>query len=129
MDVLFEIVRQFLFRDTADGGIFIIHGDVLQVVEVAEYADLAELRHAGQQGKADVGVFALQHAVEGLQLLAVGGQQFFVFECLQQGLVILVYQDHDVSPVLFGCFPDDASETEGGGSLLGRGLKLGFPLA
>ena len=42
------------------------HGNVHQVVKVAEHADLTELAHARQQGKAYVGISTLQHAIESL---------------------------------------------------------------
>ena len=58
---LLEIFMYLCLRYAADVDITLVHGNVLQVVEVAEHAHLAELCHAREQGEADIAVLCLQH--------------------------------------------------------------------
>ena len=81
-DVFLEIAMQFAFRNAAYAGKPVVDGDVHQIVQVAEHADLAELCHPCQQGKAEVFVTTLQHTVEGFQCVAVVGEQGFVADGL-----------------------------------------------
>ena len=96
-DVLLEVSEQFFFRNAAQTGKSFVDRDVHQVVQVAEHAHLAELGYSGQQGKLDVAVATLHHAVEGFQRVAVVGQQRFVADGLKHGFIVLVDEDDYVS--------------------------------
>ena len=100
-DVFGETSIKFFFRNPANRCKFIIQRNVVQVIQVAENAHFAELRHSGQQREADVGVLAFQYTVEGFQLASVFILQRFVANGLQQGLVVFVHQDDDIPPALF----------------------------
>ena len=67
-----QIGMYLFFCDAAYLDVPIIHRQVHEVVEVAEYAYLAELGHAGQERQADIPVHALQNAVKRFQYRAVG---------------------------------------------------------
>ena len=67
MDVLIEMRTQLRFRDAANGGVRLPHGYIVQIVEVAEHAYLAELGHTCEQGEADGPIHGLQYAVEGFE--------------------------------------------------------------
>ena len=71
-----------MFSNTAEIIVSLLQGDVFQIVQVAEHADLAELCHPCQQSKAEVFVTTLQHTVEGFQCVAVVGEQGFVADGL-----------------------------------------------
>ena len=73
------------------------HGNVLQIVEVAEHAYLAKPGNTRQHGQAQVTVGTLKHTVEGLQGIAELRLQFLVPYGLQHGLVIFVHQYHHIS--------------------------------
>ena len=94
-------LSDFLFGETADVGVGVVERDVLQVVQVAEDADVRELGHAGEEGEADVLVAGLEVGIETLEDIAELGQQRFVVNGLQQWLVVLVHQDDHLFPFLF----------------------------
>lgn len=104
-------IYQFLFRNAAQGGVFGPGADVLQLVQVAEHADLRKLGDTRQEDEAKVAVGTFQHTVEGFQGAAVLLQQLFVEDGLEQGLVVFVNQDHDSLAGLFVSTPDDAFKT------------------
>ena len=51
-----HLCPHFLFRDATDGGVFLVHADVVDIVQLAEDAQLGELGDAGQEDEAQVGV-------------------------------------------------------------------------
>ena len=55
-NILGQIAPDLLLRQSADVIVSRIHGDVVKVVQIAEHADLAELRDSGQEGKLYVSV-------------------------------------------------------------------------
>ena len=106
-DLGVEHVVDFLAGNAAYSGVGFQHRDVLQVVQVAEHADLRELRHAGEEGQLDVAVLRLADRVEGLQRVAVFLLQRGIVECLKQGLVVFVHEDgHAVARLLAGPLHD-----------------------
>ena len=56
MNVFLKIRMDFLLADAADFHVAVVHGDVHQVIQIAEHADLAELGYSREQGKADTAV-------------------------------------------------------------------------
>lgn len=52
---------------TADIGIFVRHGDILKIVEVAEDADLGESRYPGDECEPYIFVHRLEVAEEAFQ--------------------------------------------------------------
>ena len=74
------------------------------MVQIAEDAHLAELRHPGDEDKAQVLVIAFEGAEEALENRLVVLLQGVIFQNLQQRLVILVHQHHAAFAGLFlGC--------------------------
>ena len=86
---------QVFFRVPADGGIARVEGDVGEVVEAGEQADLGELAHPGDEGEADVGFAVLEDGVEAAQEVAVGAGRPRLFEGVENRLVVLVDQHRD----------------------------------
>ena len=58
---------QFFLRYAADINVPGIHGDVIQIVQVAEDADVAELAHARDETETDAGIQRLEHREESFQ--------------------------------------------------------------
>ena len=54
VQVLVHLGGHFLFRDATDGGVFRQHADVLDIIQFAEDAQLAELADAGDEEKAKI---------------------------------------------------------------------------
>ena len=64
---------------------------------------MAELGDAGEQDEADVVVHGFEDTVEGLQDVPVLLLQVGVVDGVEQGLVVLVHEDHRLPPRLFVC--------------------------
>ena len=108
-----EICNQLVFAPSADVCIFTVERDVVEVVEVAENADLVESGHSRDEGEADILIHALQVAEEAFQDALVLLKQFDVVLYLKQRFVILVDQDsHLTSRMPVGGF-NKGSETPG----------------
>ena len=110
-DVFLEVAVKFFFGNAAYIGKSVVHGNVHQVVQVTEHADLAELGHSGEQGKLDVAVATLQYAVECFQRVSVVGKQLLVADGLKHGLVVFVDEDHYVSAGDGADFLNDIGES------------------
>ena len=54
LDVRFQVCEQFLLGDAAECTEIIVHADVLQIIQFAEDAQLAELADAGDEEKAKI---------------------------------------------------------------------------
>ena len=79
----------------ADGREFRVEGEVDQVVEAGEQADLGELANPRNEAEADVGIAVLDRRVEAAQKVAVGAGDFRVIQGVQDRLVVLVDQHRD----------------------------------
>ena len=108
---------ELLLRDAAEALVGLQHGDVPEVVQVTEHAHLAELRHAGKQGEADILVAAFQNAVKRLQRTAVVVLQRPVADGLQKRLVIFVHQNYHATAARPACLPDQVGEPLFGGAV------------
>ena len=112
-DILVEVPEELGFAHAADVGVFFSHRDILQVVEVAEDADLAELGDPREECEADVSVFGFQGAIERFQNLLVFFLEFSVADSLEKGLVIFVHQDDCPFSCRDGGASDDSCEPSG----------------
>lgn len=117
MQALFHIPVDLAFGNAAQRYISVVHRDVVQVVEVAEYAHLAELCHPREHGEPDMPVQCLEHPVERLQHVPELLLQGLVPNGLKQGLVVLVHEYCHPVPCLLMSSPDDAGQAQGQGCL------------
>ncbi|SCH53796.1 Uncharacterised protein [uncultured Bacteroides sp.] len=111
VNILFKVGVHFLLADAADFHIAVVHGNVHQVVQIAEHADLSELGHSRQQGEADAAVHGLQRPVERLQGAAVLVLQGFVADGLQHGLVVFIDENHHPAACLLACTANHSLKT------------------
>ena len=118
----------FLFADAADFHVAVVHGDVHQVVQIAEHADLAELGHSRKQGKADAAVHGFQCPIESFQGTAVFVLQGFVADGLKHGLIVFVDENHHTAACLLAGTADDALKTPGHTDFTGRCSIKCFPI-
>ena len=92
-----------LFGDSTDGNKRLVHGDVIQIVQVTEHTDFAKLGHSRQQGKLDAAVHGFQYAIERFQSVAEFALQFLVADSLEQGFVIFVDENgYTLTTLLIG---------------------------
>jgi len=73
-----------------------VEGDVAQVVEVTEDADVTKAAHTSKQCKAQMGITGLQHRVHRFEDGAEAVLEFHIFHRLQQRFVVLVHQDDHI---------------------------------
>ena len=108
---------EFLLRNTADCGIAIIHRDVVEIIQIAKDAYLAEFCYSGEKGELDVFVATLQDAVESFQGVAIIRLQRFVSDGLEERLVVFVDEDDHVAGGPFYGTTDNSLEAQRKGNL------------
>lgn len=118
----------FLVTDPTDINKLIPHGDIVQVVQIAEHTDLAKLGNPRQQSELDATVHCLQHSIEGFQYAPIYSLKLLIADGLQHGLVIFVYQNGNPLPRLLVSTFYHAFETEGEGCLGRSGTVDSFPV-
>ena len=91
---------EFLLRHTADVSELRVHGDVVQVIQPAEYAHLAEFGDICQKGEADEFVLALDDAVESLEFPAEFFHQIRGVHVVYDRLLIFIDVKTTLLPVL-----------------------------
>ena len=85
---------QIRLRVATERGVLARDGDVAQIVQPREQADLAEFAHPGEEGEADVGIRVLDHRVQVPQPVADLPSGVRVAEVVEDGLVVLIHQHH-----------------------------------
>ena len=58
-DFRLKIPVQFFYSDAADVSVILIQGDILQLVQVTEYADFFKLRHTSDKNEPHILIHAL----------------------------------------------------------------------
>ena len=113
--------EQFLLGDAAKGFVTAVHTDVFGLVETAEHAYLRKFRHTRKEDKAEMRVGILEDTIEAFQQFAMmvlkfldgplgSPDDFTRIEHIKDGLVVFVYQHHNLTPRLFVCRLDDTPE-------------------
>ena len=116
VDFLLKVVMNLLFRYSAQADVGFAHCNVVQVVQVAEHADLAELGDTRQQGELDAAVHRLEYAVERFQRIAEFALKVIVADSLKQGFVVFVDEDgHTLARLFAGTFHDAFEAQRKGG--------------
>jgi len=128
MKFRFQPGLNFLVTDPTDINKLIPHGDIVQVVQIAEHTDLAKLGNPRQQSELDATVHCLQHSIEGFQYAPIYFLKLLIADGLQHGLVIFVYQNGNPLPRLLVSTFYHAFETEGEGCLGRSGTVDSFPV-
>ena len=89
-EVVVHILKDFLLRESADGGELRFHTDIDEVVEFAEDAHLRELRDARQEYEAQVRVAGFQWRVEVAHHLSQLRQVLLFVHHIQQRCIVFV---------------------------------------
>ena len=90
----------FPLRHSTDRDKRFVHRNIIQIIQVTEYAYLTKLRYSCQQSELDAAVQSLQHPVKGFQHVAELTLQGFIADGLQHRFIILVHKDDDTLPRL-----------------------------
>ena len=89
---------QFFSRDTADTRILSRQRNILNIIQSAEYVDLAQLAHACQKHELQIFLVGLHHTVEVMKNLAVQLLQFrFVVNVDNRAVILVDKYDYRLS--------------------------------
>ena len=105
-----EILMYLPQRYATHRGITVVHRDVVQIVQVAEDADLAEFRHPREESEAEVAVLRLEYGIEGLECLSEQVLKGLVVDGQQKRLVVFVDEEHHLPSCLLVCQTHDMLE-------------------
>ena len=78
-----EVIANLRFGHTTDAAVFLKHGNILQLIQVTENTDLAELGNTSDENKAQIFVITFQSTKEALEDSLVVLLQRVIFKCLQ----------------------------------------------
>ena len=105
--LFFKIIVNLLSGYSAKTDIHFLHGNIIQVIQVTEYADLAEFSDPGKESQFDTAVHRFEHTVERFQRVAIRGLQLFVADGLQKRFVVFIDKDgYPLTGLLAGTFHD-----------------------
>ena len=108
--VRLKLCGEFLLCDAAQCLVVGQHGNVLQIVQCAEYAHLREFGNAGNEDKLQVIVECFQRSEEVGEADANALFHFVVTDAVQHEVIIFVDNHHDTPPRLAVSLGDDALE-------------------
>ena len=81
---------ELLAADAADGGILVVHGDVEQVVQLTEDAELRKLGDAREEHELKIRVERLDGRIEVLHCATQGDKVQFLVHHVKQRRVVLI---------------------------------------
>ena len=111
LHVRLQLGGKFGSRDSAYCAETVFHADVLQTVEFAEYAYLAEFADSGNEYELQHGIAQLDDAVETAEHVPQVVLQFRVRSAVEQRGIVLVHEEDDLQSCLFVCPADYSLES------------------
>ena len=96
-----QLREQLILAYATDSRVLVVHGDIEQVVELAEDAKLSELRDARYEDKLEVWVKRLDGRIEVLHDAAQRGEVLVLVHHVEQRRVIFIDYEHHLLPCLF----------------------------
>ncbi len=87
---------ELVLCQSADSAVFFAQRNILQVVKVAENAQLAELGHTRKHGKAYMLVLTFEIAVKGPELGSEVLLSFGIVNCFKEWFVVFINKYHDL---------------------------------
>ena len=94
VDVIAHLGQQFLLGDAADTGIRLIHAHVGDIVQLAEDAQLRELRDARQEDETEHRLISFQRTIEVAHRVAELIEFLLLMRHIQQRCVIFINEHH-----------------------------------
>ena len=101
INIIAHLGQQFLLGDTADAGIRHLHTHILDVVQLAEDAELRELRDACQEHKSEQWLAIFQRTVEIAHRIAQNIEFFLLMRHIEQWCIILIDEHHSLLASLY----------------------------
>ena len=95
-----NIILQLLLRNTANRRVLSLHRNILQIVQLTEYAELGELVDSGNENEPQIRVETLDRAIEIPHYLPQGRKPDLVVHHIQQRCVIFINDQHSWFPGL-----------------------------
>ncbi len=106
-----EIGKHLILGDAANCGKLIIKTVVLDIVKLAEDAQLAELGDACEEYKAEIGFLSLQWAKEVAHDIADLLLQLRFVVAVQHGSIVFIYQHNSLMASFLYCILDDVLQS------------------
>ena len=94
IDVITHLGQQFLLGDATDAGIRLVHAHILDVVQLAEDAELRKLRDARHKDKSKHRLVSLQRTIEVAHCVTELIEFFFFMRHIQQRSIIFINEHH-----------------------------------
>ena len=96
IDIIAHLCKHFLLGDTADAGVRLVHTHILDIVQLAEDAQLRKLRDARQEDKSEQWLAIFQGTVEIAHRIAQNIEFFLLMRHIQQRSVIFIDEHHSL---------------------------------
>ena len=111
LDTLTEILSQFTLGYTTTAAVFILQRENLEIIQLAEDAELTKLRDACDEYKANVSLLLLQGTEEISHDVADGLLQVFVTYRIMHRGIILIDENDNLFTCLSSCSKQDVLKT------------------
>ena len=111
LNTLTEILRQFTLSNTTTAAVFILQRENLEIIQLAEDAELTKLRDACDEYKANVSLLLLQGTEEISHDVADGLLQVFVTYRIMHRGIILIDENDNLFTCLSSCSKQDVLKT------------------
>lgn len=102
-----HLCQQLFFHDTANTAVIIRHTDILQIIQFAEDAHLAELADTCQEKETEIFATLFQWTEKVTHNATDFFLQFRRTVSVQHGRIIFINQHHDLLPCLLVCPADN----------------------
>ena len=110
--IRFHLSGKLCLADAADGGILVEHADIIEVVELAEDAELRELGNAGDESELQIWVEHFQRTIEVLHDATERLQILLLVHHVQQRGIIFIDDDYRLLARLLVSFLHQIFQTE-----------------
>ena len=96
VDIIAHLGQHFLLGDTADAGVRLVHAHILDIVQLAENAELRELRDASKKHETEQWLTIFQGTVEIAHRIAQNIELFLLMRHIQQRSIIFIDEHHSL---------------------------------
>ena len=111
--MLHQVPIYLLIRQAAYGRIHPVARYIIQIIQIAEYTQLTELRYSCQQHKSEIAIHGFEYTIKSAKGVSKLVLQFDIIYSLMQRLIILIYQHNNQLPRLLVCTLYNACKSQG----------------
>ena len=96
VDIIAHLCKHFLLGDTADAGVRLVHAHILDIVQLAEDAELRELRDTRKEHETEQWLAIFQGTVEIAHRIAQNIEFFLLMSHIQKRCIIFIDEHHSL---------------------------------